>query len=210
MALLTTMMMIKAGADMFQGLSAIRGSEKQKKIQKEILDIRYKFNQEQMKKAFDLSYSNIMRSYADARQAQLEEATKGIKDTNIQISARAQNVNLTESSFKGDINAVMDYSLLENVNTMLQSQENDVNSLLNQKFATEFQAQQQYQDSLFNINNSAQQQKQVGFGQLLSGSLDLYTGFSQMKMDKESTKTGEVKKDLVLEGIKNFGGGTIG
>jgi len=206
MALLTTLMMFKAGADMFQGMGTMQGAGRQAKIQKEILKKRKKFNLEQIQKSFNLGYNNIMRGYADARQSQIEQAVKGIKDTNIQISASAKNVSLTDSSFRGDIDSVTDFALLENVNNSLQSQENDVNSLLSQNFAQKFATEQQYQDSLRNIDSTAEQQKQVGFSQLLSGSLNLYSGFQQRQFDIQSTRVGTVSKPEILE-IKNFGSG---
>ena len=209
MAVLTTLMMVKAGADMLQGLQTMQGGKKQAKYQKQILERRKEFNLKQINEAFDLGYKNIMRNYAEARQDQIEQATQGIKDTNTQISASARNVSLTESSFKGDIDAEMDFSLLENVNSMLQSQDNDTNTLLRKNYADKFQANQQYQDSLANINSTEQQMQQVGFSQLLSGSMAMYQGLEQRSADIKAIEGSDTNKSQVSQGIKyirEFGG----
>lgn len=207
MALVATMMLVKGGLDILGGLSMQSGTDKQLEAQKKILDTRQKFNEKQLQKAYNLSYSNLMRRYGIMRNDQVKQATQGIKDTNTQISARVGNVNLNDSSFKGDINAEMDAMLVNNINALLQSQENDVNTLLNQNFVNKVQLEQNYFNSLNSIESATQQQKQVGFSQMLNGAFALYSGIDQKVADIESSRvgTGTVSKDVI--DIQNFGGG---
>jgi len=204
MALATTLMLVQAGASILQGLTNIAGTNQQSKYQKQILEKRKEYNLKQIQEAYELGYKNTMINYAEARQQQIELAMQGVKDTNIQISATANNVSITDSSFSGDIKTEMDYSLLENINSLLQSQENDINTAIKQKVAQELQLEQQYQDSLSNINALSQQQKQIGFSQLLSGSMAMYQGFENRQKDKEAI---EKKGEVEVQEIRNFGSG---
>lgn len=199
--LMATALMAQAGLQIASGLYSATTASAKASAQRKILTARYDYNVKQLDKAFATSYDSLMANYAVSRDNYIKSATTSIGDTNTQISANASNVNLANSSFKGDINAQMDKQLIDNVNVMLLNQQRDTESLINQNANAKIQARSSFVDVGTSINNTENQSKMMGYAQMIGGSFNFATSYGQYKYDTSD--------DNVSESLTNFsfGGG---
>ncbi len=208
MALLAALMITKAGVDILSGFKAKQDAEKQARFQKAMVNMRLEFTQKEIDRAFKSSYTGLMKNYAFSRDNYIKEAMVGIGDTNVAISSNATNINLNNSSFKGDLNAEMDSKLIRNVNTIINNQEQDAVSLADGRITSKLQAEQQAADTIAGIENSKRQADNMAYLQMISGSFDLFRGVSEFSRDIRTqnrfNQESLEREQSFLSSIKNF------
>lgn len=147
----TAIMFGQTASGILSAPSKIKGAKKVAESQKKTLDKYYQYNKAEIQKAYDNGFKNIMNNHISSRNNLIDQN----KDVQSQINLKTsqQGINISESSFKDDINNQLDFEFKVGLQDMVKSQTNQIANLVAGMTAQQLQLEQQYTGSLNTISD---------------------------------------------------------
>lgn len=201
---LSTLLMV--GQTVSNALTAPSKTKSAKKVasyQKQMADTAYKYNKKQIQDAYGKAYKNSLTSYA------LELA--GIADERAQVQsqlnvmASQQGVNVAESSVSGDMERQLDFEFNKGLQDLETSNMNQLANLVSGMTAQQIGLDNMYSQQTYSIDKAVttveDKSREDLFGSILNLGVKGFEDYSSFTSRKESNTLGDWFTSF------NFGGG---
>lgn len=150
-----------------QGLGTIKTAGKISKYQKDIANIQYELNKEQIDRAYDINVEGTLENYVALTTNMLDKAEDTRAALNLQTGNK-KNVEKGSDSFTEDSKKVLDQEQ-ENLMSLVSSKSFELSELANQRNLQLYQLGNNYDNTISNINMAKNQAIQQGIGQITGG-----------------------------------------
>ncbi|MGL5712666.1 MAG: hypothetical protein ACRCX2_06580 [Paraclostridium sp.] len=153
------------------GLAGKSGQKSLMKQQKQTAEVYYKFNKKQIAEAYNTGFSDIMTGYARERMNLADETSAVNSQLNMQ--AMQEGVNLADSSFKGDIQNQLNMQYEIGMQDLLTGSINQTSKLISNSIMQEMQNTNQYYNQTNNIQLAYDQAQEKSRSDLYNSILQL-------------------------------------
>lgn len=170
----------------------IKGASKVAKTQKQTLEKYYSYNKAQIQKAYDNGFKNIMNNHISSRNNLIEQNNEVQSQINIKTSQ--QGMNISESSFKDDVNNQLDFEFKVGLQDMFKSQTNQIANLVAGMTTQQLQLENQYMgqlNTITDIEDSVNKKVQADmFGNILNLGVKGFEDYESFKSTNEESNFG--------------------
>lgn len=151
-----------------QGLGTIKTAGKIASYQKDIANIQYDINKQEINRAYDINVEGTLENYVALTTNMLDKAEDTRAALNLQTGNK-KNVEKGSDSFTEDSKKVLDQEIQENLMSLVSSKSFELSELANQRNLQLYQLGNNYDNTISNINMAKNQAIQQGIGQITGG-----------------------------------------